>query len=386
MSRLIGYDRYLRKPKVGRALLSYLPVHVWHEITGRGIGSFSNQGIANALPRALNELGYTVDIVSFDDVEFEPTNNYDVLVQHGGTNFDRLISSLPADITVIYFASTTYWRTSNEREQERVDAFRARNGVSIPPDRLIEESEDQAIDRAAGTISIGGQSILETYAHVPLALALDIGVFPDEMTVLRDVSTAREHFVFFGGFGNIHKGLDLALEAFAELPHHLHVATLMQPEFAAYYDELIRTHPNLHVHGWLEARGPVFYELMSKCAFAILPTSAEGQPGSIVECMNAGLIPLVTREANLDVDGFGMLIEPSVEGIRRAVKAAADLPTDELERRSDAARQVARVRHSPERFLETLRHHLQVILESAGRPTNADHGETHRSRTRRSKG
>ena len=33
----------------------------------------------------------------------------------------------------------------------------------------------------------------------------------------RDLALARNHFLFLGGYGNIHKGLDLALDAFASL-------------------------------------------------------------------------------------------------------------------------------------------------------------------------
>jgi glycosyltransferase involved in cell wall biosynthesis len=365
--RPLDYGRYLTGRPVGRALLSYLPAPVWHELHGKPTNSFSNQGIANALPRALNELGYAVDIVSFDDVSFRPAFPYDVLVQHGGVNFAQIEPYLPPSAAVIYFATGNYWREWNVLGAERAADFERRHGVSMPHDRKIMASEEAALRRADGIVALGNAVILESYADFPLVFPMDIGVFPDPHSIARDFRAARDHFLFFAGMGNLHKGLDLALEAFAELPQHLHVVTWLDPSFAAFYDELIGRSANIHLHGHVTPRSDRFYEIVSECSFALAPTCAEGQPGAVVECINAGLIPLVTREAHLDVDGFGWVIEPTIEAIRAAVTAAASVPLEALEKRSVEAHRIARERHSPERFVAAARTHLANVLAHAAR-------------------
>jgi hypothetical protein len=75
--------------------------------------------------------------------------------------------------------------------------------------------------------------------------------------------------------------------------------------------------------------------------------------------MHAGLIPVVTREASVDLAGFGVEIpEGRVEAVRDSVAALASLPADELRRQASAARQHVRRTHTRESFA---RHHLEVV-------------------------
>lgn len=367
--RLFGYDRYLRKPRSGRALLSYVPEPVRDELNGDRTTSFSNQGIANAIPRALNELGYVVDIVSWDDIQFRPRRRYDLLVQHGGANFAQLSAGLRSSVPVVYFSTGNYWRLHNALSERRSTDFERRHGIRRSPDRWIAAPEEEALLRADGIIALGSDWIRESYGPFPHVFPIDIGVFPPERHVDRDLAAARDHVLFFSGPGNLHKGLDLALEAFAGLAQHLHVVTWIDPDFIAVFEPLLRQSPNIHVHGHIPLRSDRFYELVSTCAFAIAPTASDGQPGSLLECINNGLIPLATREAHLDVTGFGRITEGSVDAIRAAVGDLVGLDLSELARMSEEARRVAAERHSPERFVSTMTAHLAAVLELAAART-----------------
>ena len=362
---LYGYTRELRTPVRGRALISYLPDPVRDRLAGRHEAQFSNRGIARALPRALNELGFAVDVVSWDDTEFAVNESYDVLVQHGGINFDHLHAQLSPDTRTVYFSSGAYWRVHNQRAEERAAAFERRHGVRLEPERQIKAPEERATRLADGVIAIGSASIVSTYKDFELVLPLDLAAYPDARADARakDMASARNRAVFHAGGGNLHKGLDLVLEAFADLDMELYVVTHLQPEFVAVYQPEIAAQSNIHLVGMVGHRSREFYEIMDACAYAILPSCSEGQPGSVVETMGQGLIPIVSAESNLDTADFGVTLgAASIEEIRSAVTGLRDLADDELTARSAAARHAARTRHAPDVFLDSLKRHLATVL------------------------
>ena len=80
--------------------------------------------------------------------------------------------------------------------------------------------------------------------------------------------------------------------------------------------------------------------------------------------MHAGLVPVVTREASVDLDGFGLEIpEATVESVRDSVAAMSAKPVDDLRGESFAAREHVRAHHTRRTFA---RDHRRVIAEVLG--------------------
>jgi len=97
----------------------------------------------------------------------------------------------------------------------------------------------------------------------------------------------------------VHKGLDLALDAFARMPE-FQLTVCGRPEkehdfFDAYRKELTGT-DNIHLAGWTDLAAEGFDRIRRTHAGMIYPSSSEGCAGSIVHCTHAGLVPIVTRE------------------------------------------------------------------------------------------
>ena len=89
---LYSYGKYLQANESGlnknkRALVSYLVSPLSNPPQKI---RFSNDGIALNIARALNELGYIVDIVNWDDLNFIPEKKYDLFIGHGGKNFENI--------------------------------------------------------------------------------------------------------------------------------------------------------------------------------------------------------------------------------------------------------------------------------------------------------
>jgi glycosyltransferase involved in cell wall biosynthesis len=175
----------------------------------------------------------------------------------------------------------------------------------------------------------------------------------DEFPV-RDIPRIRRRFIWFGSVGLAHKGLDLALEAFGQMPDlELTVAgaiDLDQDFVAAYRRELTAT-PNIRNIGWLDVTDPQFHRVMRDHIGVVYPSCAEGGAGSVICCMHSGVIPVVTYEASVDVRDFGFLTAgATVADVISAVRQLTDLGDQDLLARSRATWEHVRQVHTREHF------------------------------------
>lgn len=358
---IAGYSEYISEhPKSKnprpRALVSYLVAPLLPIPECRDKEMFSNPGIAQYIPRALNELGYTVDIVNYNNNAVRLNKEYDLFIGHGGINYEVIDRQLTDSCTRIYFSTGTYWQDMNDQEDERIAQVEKRKGVWLPRERWIKDSEEYANTHADGIICLGNQHTKGTYNKFLKVIAINNAVFPDNYQRCC-IQGSRDNWLFFNGGGNVHKGLDLVLEAFAGLPdQNLYVRQNLQPEFeAAYRKELYGT-PNIHVLRYLQRPDKDFYDLMNTCQFVITPSCAEGQPGSVLECMAHGLIPVLSKECNIDTDYIGeTLKENTVQEIRNVVRKMSMLSGERLETFSHWNQSEIRANYSPENFLQSFK-------------------------------
>ncbi len=348
------YKKYLKPGPSKRALLSYLPNFVIDEAAGLKTSQFSNVGLALTLPKVLNNLGYSVDIVSWDDTTFKPNKKYDLFIGHGAKNFELLHNLMQPKPLTIYFSTGSYWRFHNEQEDMRLAGFKKRHHVELPRDRYIYESEELANKAADAIICLGNEDAKQTYLGFPAVYSLPIACYPEVRPLPEMTAERRQSFIFFSGGGNIHKGLDLVLDAFEGSQNELYICSILDPEFETYYKDLLYHSPNIHYVGLVEPRSQQFYEVMDKCAFTILPSCSEGSPGSVVECMQQGLVPIVSNEAHIDVADFGITLnKTNVETIKAAVEKSSEIPIADLRLRSKKSRRSAQ-NYSIEKFESNL--------------------------------
>lgn len=353
-TRIFGYKRYLNRRRAGRALLSYLPDHVLNEIMGIPTVQFSNAGLARTIPRVLNELGFEVDIVDWQDTNFTPSSSYDLYIQHGGVNFRALSRGVGPKTKVIYFSTGNYWGFHNKQEEKRFQYFESRNGVRLPPDRYIFHEEEEALEAADTIISLGNEFTRSTYSKYPNVYTLSNACFVDNRyyRVKKDYSSVRYNFLFFAGGGNIHKGLDLSIEAFLNLPEkfHLYIVTPLDSEVANFYHNSLRSRSNIHLYGFVEMRTSTYYDILDKCCFSLLPSCSEGSAGSMIESMNQGLIPILTKEVGIDVNGHGFEVQPDPKSLAEILASLSSLPTSKLARMSMENKKIADSQLSSEEF------------------------------------
>ncbi|MFC1496872.1 methyltransferase [Verrucomicrobiota bacterium] len=349
-----------------RALLSYItdpfrlspddPINV----------QFSNTGIARSIVNVLNELGYSVDVIQYTDTKFVPRKGYDLFIGNGGYNFEGIARNLSVDTIKIYFSTGIYWKDFNRKEAERFRQLEERRGVRLPHDRWINHSEEHANRSADAIICLGNKHARESYSQFPSVLNLNNAAYPDDHydQIKKNFSAARSNFLFFSGSGNIHKGLDILLEAFVQMDTHLYICQGMSPGFYKLYRRELNDYPNIHLVGLVPARSSQFYELADKCAFVIQPFCAEGQPGSAVECMHQGLIPVVSQETNIDTNDYGITLNTcSIEGIVEAVKDLSQRPPEWCEEMAQRTRKAAIAKFSADVFSLNMKNAIRHVID-----------------------
>jgi glycosyltransferase involved in cell wall biosynthesis len=187
----------------------------------------------------------------------------------------------------------------------------------------------------------------------------------------KDFEACRRRFLWLSSGGLVHKGLDLVLDVFAEMPDcHLTVCAPIdaEPDFqAAYYKKLYQT-PNIRTLGWVDTASARFAEIVGGCIALVFPSCSEGQSGSVVTCLHAGLIPIISYECGVDVGEFGWILkECSINEIKTSLGEISSLSGGELKRRARQAWEHARANHTREKFAWEYQKIISTII-AASRP------------------
>jgi glycosyltransferase involved in cell wall biosynthesis len=141
-------------------------------------------------------------------------------------------------------------------------------------------------------------------------------------------------FLWFGGRGAILKGLDLVLEYFSKNKDLvLHVVGPVEEQFCKVYEKELFFSSNIYFHGYLPVYSEKFLKIANEASFIILPSASEGGiPGSVINALRLGMIPIVSKYAAMDdIMEYGFLIESlSAEGIEKAVKKSLRLSKEDI--------------------------------------------------------
>lgn len=350
----------------GRVLLSYIVDPFLLPPCAEPSYDHTHDWECREMARAWLEAGYAVDAIHWTNTRFEPERAYDVLIDPR-LNLERLGPLLGPGCLKVLHAETAHHAFHNAAQRRRLAALAERRRVTLPPERLIEEN--RGAEHADAITVLGNEFTAGTYAFAgkPMFRVPISNPFPLPFPEGRDLPAARRRFLWFGSGGLVHKGLDLVLEAFAGTPElELTVCgpIAREPAFErAYWRELYET-PSIRTLGWVDIAGPAFREVARTHLTAVYPSSSEGGGGSVVTCMHAGLVPLVTPEASVDVtpERGVVLDDPTVEGVRRAARALSARPPAELRETARAAWTFARERHTRERFAEVYRRTVGELL------------------------
>jgi len=316
------------------------------------------------------ELGYEVDVIHFTNHSFVPKGDYSffVDVRH---NLERLSPLLNTDCIKIMHLDTANILFHNAAGAKRLLELQERRGITLRPRRF--EMPNFGMEHADYAMTTGNDFTVESFNYAnkniyklpsPCGISLD---FPE-----KDWNQCRRHFLWFSSAGLVHKGLDLALEAFLDMPDcYLTVCAPLgkdQDFVRAYHKELYETE-NIQTVGWVDIDSSQFKDITTNCGATIHLSCSEGGAPSVKMCMHAGLIPVVSYESGVDVGDFGFTLRDcSIPDIKNIIRHITTLSENELQKRARSSWQFSRNNYTRKKFTAELRKViLEIIAETLGK-------------------
>jgi glycosyltransferase involved in cell wall biosynthesis len=335
----------------------------------------TNYWYSMQMARTFLGLGYCVDVIDCYSNSFLPDKDYSVIVDVR-YNLQRLAPLLNKECVKIMHLDSAHLLFHNAAESRRLLELQQRKGVTLRPRRFEEPS--LGIEHADYATTTGNAFTISTFRYankpiyrLPIAAAVSCP-WPEE----KDWEACRGRFLWFSSGGLVHKGLDLALDAFAEMPeYHLTVCAPVDREEdfkQAYYKELYQT-PNIETVGWVDVNSRKFIEIANTCSALIYTSCSEGGGACAITCLHTGLIPVVSYESSVDVHDFGVRLKScAIKDIKESIQMVASLPAQELKRMAREAWEFARANHTRERFAERYQEVVVKILNGHDRTAKAE--------------
>lgn len=345
-------------PVRGSALLSYLTDPFVAE--DGDWACHSNWWRCRQIAKTFLDLGLVVDVIDWTDQEFQPTCDYQFMVDIH-RNLPRLAPRLGDGCVKMLHATGKHWLFSHRAEMDRLADLARRRGVALPPRRSVPTSSGVESCDVCTVLGFRHDGTGETFAYAgkPIYPLPPSSVAEFAWDETKDFGRARRRFLWFGSRGMVLKGLDLVLEAFAGMPDlELTVCGLIdqEPDFVQCYRRELYETANIRTLGWTDVRRREFAKLKREVAALVYPSATDACAGAAVTCMHAGLIPLVSRESGVTVGDAGqVLAESSVPAIRSAARQLSCQSGVELERRSRAVWEFARQNYTRQRYAEEFR-------------------------------
>lgn len=355
-----------------RALLIYIVMPFMLRSDDPGFLRHQSLRRCRHIASILGEFGYIVDVGHRRNLAPIKHRDYNIIINDRADLRGVEVFSAK-DAANIFLATSDNYIVHNSALRRRHELLFKRRRRQVELRRIYPEALPY-IANSDAIICVGNEDIVNTWKEEfegPIYPFNNFGFKETEFCLdLKDFSAARNNFLFFASRSQVQKGLDLLLEIF---PKHRDLKLYICSEFEkeedfciCYHKELYET-PNIHPIGWVPVNGPKYNELVLKCAYVIYPSCSDGQPGSVVQCMYSGLIPLVTKEAGIDTEDFGITFsDDSLEEIERVIVEVSEKPGSWHRERSIKTRKVSEEKYSEDAFIERWRHILGEIITTYG--------------------
>lgn len=97
----------------------------------------------------------------------------------------------------------------------------------------------------------------------------------------------------------------------------------------------------------------------------IYPSCSEGGGGSVITCLHAGLIPVISYESSVDISGFGIVLaESTINEIITSVKQISGLSDTNLKINSKKSWEYARNNHMREHFIKDYEKFVEIMTST----------------------
>lgn len=341
---------------------SYIASVFYHLEEENYMNSHQNRREAVEMVRIWNEMGYNVYVQDANTPRNLPSlKNVQIVFGHE-PQMPLAAKKYKAPIR-IYYATGTYRDHNNRMVKQMTDWVNRRYAAHIPYERM--QASHNSYDIATHVLMIGSQFTKET---VPLAYRSKITLIHQSLQptkILSPVTYASENeFFYMGSSGNMLRGVPLLFEYF--ITHSKLRLHVVGPIKDNYYQLMkARLTPNIVLHGFMDINSDAFMQIISHCNFMLYPSGSEGVPGSVLNGMKNGLIPIVTPWASFDeIEKYGyMLSDWSINAIDEAVRWALAIPSSQVDQMKKNCQKYVLTNFSLERFCSEFSNFFNQFLQ-----------------------
>ncbi|MFC5269338.1 hypothetical protein [Adhaeribacter terreus] len=312
------------------------------------------QGLA--ILKKLIDHGYVVDCVDKDAFDVNrDTSQYRLIIDEG--NNLAFLSNYPNQ-KKIFYSTGLKWERRNLNEQQRINWFHDAYGFFVKP---VRQSLPVYSSQVADFILYKGvpEQMQDFNKRAKLVqLAMPVEYEPENIE--RDYS--KREFLWIGGWGAIHKGLDIVVEAFEGMPESkLHIFGPLEREGKVlnWLQDKLKGSKNVFYQGFADYTKSSFQKIIHNCAGHIYPSAGENGCATLAQTAHYGLIPVTTAEANNQASFLGYNIEGDsrslmIESIRHSVAEISAMDDETLKTKSEKIMAFAKERFTRSAFLKSV--------------------------------
>ena len=356
-----------------KVLISYIP----YPFRIKNSSSHTNYQESKVIADVFNDMGYRVDIYFQEDQRKIDYNAYDIIFGVGDPLEKSFYYQFKKQPLRIYYGLGRQIIVNNKASLVQIKNFyKKHQQLILNSARIGQKAWQIQTTLIDAIITLGNDVAKKSYQEFydgsiyNLPVTYIKGFDYKKIVQEKDFDKAKKHYLWIGGAGLIHKGLNLLLDFFGSSENkdlHLHVCGPLKREkqFMDFYAGLIANHKNIHVYDFVDITSNQFKKILLKTAFVLSPTASEGQPSSIINAIaNGALVPIMSKESAIDLDNDGILIKSLDESsIITAIKQSQKLSTKKIKEMSLKVAKRITLEHNIENYKKKMSNHLKQIMK-----------------------
>lgn len=362
-----------------RALVTFHP-DLWMTAKAQHphIRLYNNFGFIYSLVQALNEAGFIVDLID-PQTSATLSGPYDLLIAHGG-HCQWILEHVGDETPVYQYVSGLYWKAFELESSERYQRFFSTRGLATPKAyrrsiREIIDGEEALTARANVMFTINCPRMIASYGpYIEKFHFTGLGAYLDPLFTIphakKDFERGRRNFIYVGGTGgNLQKGLDLLMEAFASCPElHLYIYCKVEEEiYHLARKELSCSNIHYIYHWRYKPFHKRLHRLLVQMNFSVHAPINIGIGTAFMATMGAGLIPVGYVDLPDSNEGSVLSNSWQVDNLVKSIRMAADKSADWCRNASRLAREKYAKHCDPVQVENNFREMFQAIPDSSAK-------------------
>ena len=360
----ILFGKYIKNVRISKsknerkALLIYITL----PFKNINLNSHPNLQEARVIADVLCDLGFSVDVMDYRNNFYVDVKKYYLVIGFG--DFYERTFFEKCNALKVHYGTGAPINMQNFAEVNRIKAL-AEKGINLTPVRLIDRSwpASEILSDAIISVTEGWACNMYKTRHKIVYSVPITYLQAKERYIFKASRKRKNNFIWFGGFGGVHKGLDLCLEVFKNQKNlTLHVCGLSpdkESDFIKQYEDLLSA-TNIHWHGRLDIDDAT--KIIDLCQFTILPSCSEGCATSVLTTMARGCIPIVTEQTGIEFPEKIVIEDLSIESVYKAVILANLMSSMELDVLSTKSEDWCKAKHNVDTFKSQMNSALSQII------------------------